>query len=155
MKPDKEGRNLIYKSFALESTLVVALIVASILIPTLKAELFPYSSFALFTDSPKLYVEYEIFDALGNPIAPKEVALHRNYYGISPREPYARVKPFSYDKFGVVLDSETIEKAVLENSQNLKLPVTVKQMVFEWSKGGVKNTQTFTHIVAREQVSGH
>ena len=150
---DEKKRPLYYKWFAGELGFIFILIIASVLIPSLKAELFPYSSFALFTDSPKLYVEYEIKDGSGKKISPKEVALQRNYYGISPREPYARVKPFSYDKFGHVLKEDTIREAIkksLGEGPSYKFPILVRQKVFEMTSSGVKNTKTFNTVITRE-----
>lgn len=149
-----EGRPLIYKNLLGEGILVGVVIIASILIPSFKAELFPYSSFALFTDSPQLFVEYQISDGKGQRLKLEQFFLQRNYYGISPREPYARIKPLSFDKFGTILKSDELRKAVLmgyEKNPKILLPLKISQTVFEPTKKGIKKSKVFVYKLSLEK----
>lgn len=153
---DSNAKNIYFKNVFLESSIIIIASIASVLIPALKAELFPYSSFALFTDAPQFFVEYEISDSTKNRIMPSEVFLQRNYYGISPREPYARVKPFSYDKFGHLLEDSVVERAIHEglaspNAKAYTYPIEVRQHVYRATENGVELTHT---IVLEIQASG-
>ncbi|MCR9204146.1 MAG: hypothetical protein NXH75_06190 [Halobacteriovoraceae bacterium] len=151
---NNEVRPLIYKNLLGEGILIGTILFASIVIPSFKAELFPYSSFALFTDSPQRFVEYQITDGNGQNLKLDDFFLQRNYYGISPREPYARVKPPSFDKFGTILKEDKLKKAILmgyEKNPELVLPIKVSQSVFRPTKNGVKKTKVFNYELSVER----
>lgn len=91
---------------------VLVLLLLIVLTPLFIDELYPFSSFRLYFDSPQVYCKYKITDQDGNTLTNHEFRLQRIYYGVSLEEQYGKVAPATTDHFGRVADPLTITKQV-------------------------------------------
>ncbi len=135
------------KLFPVEALIISFVLLSHILIPLLKSELFPYSSFQLFTGKTLSYVEYEAFDSKRRPISLRDIKLQRNYYGMSPREPYARIKPFTLDKFDQKLNQNELKEHILKYATPEMIPITIIQKVYGVKDEKVKLISTESILI--------
>ncbi len=135
------------KLFPVEALIISFVLLSHILIPLLKSELFPYSSFQLFTGKTLSYVEYEAFDSKRRPISLRDIKLQRNYYGMSPREPYARIKPFTLDKFDQKLNKNELKEHILKYATPEMIPIKIIQKVYGVKDEKVKLISTESILI--------
>ena len=143
----KENQVTSSKSFTVETLIISFILLSHILIPLLKSELFPYSSFQLFTGSPLSYVEYEAFDKKRQVVSLRDIKLQRNYSGMSLREPYARIKPFTLDKFDQKLNHNELKEHILKYATPDMLPLTIIQKVYGVKDEKVKLISTESFLI--------
>lgn len=113
-------------------------LISSSIVPIFIPEFFPYSSFALFTDAPKIYVDYHAFDENKKSIDLTTLGLQRNYYGISPRTLYGRLKPPSIDRFGAILNCHELQDWLMTYPEWIYEEVQLQQVIFGSKDGKIK-----------------
>jgi hypothetical protein len=143
----EDNQDTISKSFTTEALIISFVLLSHIIIPLLKSELFPYSSFQLFTGKTLSYVEYEAFDNKRRAIRLRDIKLQRNYYGLSPREPYARIKPFTLNKFDQKLNPNELKVHILTYAKPEMLPLTIIQKVYGVKDEKVKLISTESILI--------
>ena len=116
----------------LELISVGLFVVVNLLVPALWSELYPFTIAPMFSDSPKVYCNYVVFDPLGNRLPLKDFQLQRNYDG-NPVGLGAGIKPLpTIDVFGSVPDRITLTEHVkrqLEKHPELEYVTVVQEVV--------------------------
>lgn len=134
----------------LEFSFIFFILTSSVIIPLIRAELFPYSSFQLFTDAPQIYATYKVIGKSGKEISLRSIKLHRNYYGIIDRAPFARKKPYTNDKWGEVLSDEKITELIRRRAPKDEFPITAKVTVTGVKDGKVQTIKEHSFVVTND-----
>lgn len=115
----------------LQLTVITAFVILNLVAPFLVGEVYPYTISPLFSDEPKQFAVYEIFDSQGRPLLAEKYHLQSEYHGY-PAGVGAGVLPAAtLNSFGEVADETTVRKHMQKQlMENARDEVTVHQKVY-------------------------
>jgi hypothetical protein len=87
---------------------ITVFVAPNLLIPLLIVDLYPFSRAPMFSDAPKVYCDYHLFDPNGNEFRPLDFGLQRNYWGNPVGEGVGFLPPATVDQFGTVATTEDV-----------------------------------------------
>jgi hypothetical protein len=91
---------------------------ASVLVPLLRTELYPFSRAPMFADAPQRYCNYRVSGPDGRELPLADFGLQRNYWGNPPGVGVGFHPPDSVDHFGEVADREAVTAHVAARLQD-------------------------------------
>jgi hypothetical protein len=97
---------------------IVLFCLASVLVPILRTELYPFSRAPMFADAPQCYSNYRVLDPGGRELPLADFGLQRNYWGNPPGVGVGFQPPDSVDHFGDVAEREAVTAHVAARLQD-------------------------------------